>query len=58
MHIEYCEDCEDLEPITVHDKGGVCLRRRMPMGRQITPDFLRRAAKARSIEVELATELR
>ncbi len=58
MHVEYCEDCEDWEPIPFHDKGGVCLRHRMPMGRQITPDFLRRAAKARSIEVEVATELR
>jgi hypothetical protein len=58
MHVEYCEDCEDWEPIPVHDKGGVCLRRRMPMDRQITLDFLRRAAKAHSIEVEVATELR
>jgi hypothetical protein len=58
MHIEYCEDCEDWEPIPFHDKGGECLRCKMPIRRWLTADVLRQAAKALPIEVEVATELR
>ncbi|MGB2884440.1 MAG: hypothetical protein WBC47_02510 [Dehalococcoidia bacterium] len=58
MHVEYCEDCEDWEPIPFHNEGGVCLRHRVPVRRQLTPDFLRRAAKIRPRDVEVATGLR
>ena len=58
MHVEYCEDCEDWEPIPFHDKGGECLRCGMPLRRRLTADVLRQAAKALPIEVEVATELR
>jgi hypothetical protein len=58
MHVKYCEDCEDWEPIPYHNKGGVCLRRRTPTRQQLTPDLLRLAAKAHSRNAKGATRPR
>ena len=45
FRVKYCESCKDWEPIPFHREGGVCMDRRAVVRQQLTPDFLRRAAK-------------
>jgi hypothetical protein len=45
FRVKYCESCKDWEPIPFHGEGGVCMGRRVGERQQLTPDFIRRAAK-------------